>query len=168
MGHSAYNGNDPIIYDCWFDGATDKSNPCKKMGYGNVIHINTQKLRTLAAPYTRSNDRNGTNNYSEYLGLIDILDFFKNNDGDRIINIYGDSNMVVEQMNGNWKIKEGIYYWKALEAQAKLGELREVCEVNIAWIPREENEEADTLSKRGLELEWMPEIERFDTTIMPF
>lgn len=170
MAHSTINDPGNIIYDCWFDGATEKSNPCKKMGYGSVIHLNKQPLRTKAACYTRSGDRNGTNNYSEYLGLIDILKFFSNNDADKIINIYGDSQMVVDQMNNVKQIKDGIYKWKALEAKGLLGELREVCKVNIKWIPRDQNKEADALSKKGLEVEHdiIPEVNWYKTDVMPF
>ena len=57
-----------------------------------------------------------------------------------------DSKLVVNQMNGEWKVKEGLYidyYERALEAARKLGRTR------FIWIPREENEYADALTERA-------------------
>lgn len=70
--------------------------------------------------------------------------------------IYGDSNMVINQMSGVWKVrtkgKPKIYmsnHALAIQLRALLPNVR------YRWIPREQNTEADALStqplcKRGL------------------
>ncbi len=57
-----------------------------------------------------------------------------------------DSKLVVNQMNGEWKVDKGLYvdyYERALEAVRKLGRTR------FVWIPREENSYADALTEQA-------------------
>ena len=63
------------------------------------------------------------------------------------ITIFGDSKLIVNQFNLIWRINEQKFkpYFetaRALNATAKVGEAH--------WIPREQNEKADELSKMGL------------------
>ena len=61
--------------------------------------------------------------------------------------VYGDSQLVVRQVNGEWFIKA-----KELVPMCKtVLELKDqITNVTIRWIPREENTEADALSKKAL------------------
>lgn len=137
-------------YDCWFDGATNETNPSTLLGIGAYIEEDGVGVFEGSFGFPISNGM-GSNNYSEYLALITILQFFSGKDlTDCTINIHGDSKMVINQMNGTWKIKDGLYKYRALEAQAILGELKESANVNLKWIPREKNTRADQLSKDGL------------------
>jgi ribonuclease HI len=57
-----------------------------------------------------------------------------------------DSKLVVNQMNGEWRVDKGLYvnyHQRALEAVRKLGRTR------FIWIPREQNEYADALTERA-------------------
>jgi ribonuclease HI len=92
-----------------------------------------------------------TNNHAEYAGLIEalrsVLEF-----SDEEIVIKSDSKMLVNQMSGEWKVSkkayknpaEGSYvemFLKAKEVAKGFSRLR------LVWIPREENTEADALSR---------------------
>jgi ribonuclease HI len=55
-------------------------------------------------------ERETSNNIAEYLGLIAILEhFIRIKTQHEPIMVYGDSKLVIQQMSGRWKIKEGIY-----------------------------------------------------------
>lgn len=72
-----------------------------------------------------------TNNESEYYGVIEAL---KNNKEKEIL-LFSDSQLVVNQLNGRYKIKEPRL--KVLAEQVwKLCEGREI---EFKWIPREKN-----------------------------
>ncbi len=73
----------------------------------------------------------------------------KNKKGDKI-NIFGDSMLVVNQMNGEWQIKHGAYRDYALKAKPLLFELKKNNTVSISWIPREHNEKADYQSMKAI------------------
>ena len=134
---------------CWFDGACGPNNPCGAMGIGAYVldegEIIFQNHYGVEPKYENSN------NVAEYLGLEELCDFLKDYQGKTIM-IYGDSNLVVNQMLGYWRIKEGRYMKYALRVKSKFNDLRKSNRVNIKWIPRTENTIADGLSKKGLSM----------------
>lgn len=137
-------------YKCYFDGACDV-NPCGNMGIGSVIY-NGSKME-FDYSYGIHASRNNSNNVAEYLGIISIFEWLLENlhKGDSAI-IYGDSRMVIMQMIGAWKIKEGLYKEYAIKAKKLLLNLKSNgIIVKFKWIPRERNVEADTLSKDGID-----------------
>jgi len=80
-----------------------------------------------------------TNNEAEYTGLIVGLEKAKDL-GIKELNIKGDSNLVVNQIQGNWKVKSPnlvSYYEQAKKLINNLSYFK------INWIPREENKLAD-------------------------
>jgi hypothetical protein len=66
------------------------------------------------------------------------------------VTIYGDSNLVINQLKGKWRIRKGLYLPIAIETKTLLAHLHGMgWQVSLMWIPREQNEECDTLSKKG-------------------
>jgi len=63
------------------------------------------------------------------------------------IMVYGDSKLVIQQMSGRWKIKEGIY--KPFAQRAKVL-TNGFSNLGWQWIPRGQNTIADGLSKAHL------------------
>jgi ribonuclease HI len=136
-------------YTCYFDGATEKANPCEKMGVGVVIFKGDTLVNEFAEPFEQ---HDGTNNLSEYLGLYSILAYLSGKKGSNV-KIYGDSKMVIEQMSGRWRIKDGIYTTVAdLCNELLIAMENQDTIVNFEWIPREQNKRADELSKLALKL----------------
>jgi ribonuclease HI len=118
-------------------------NPGGRMGIGAIV----RQKGTILLEYsdTMSEHPNNTNNVAEYLALIKILDFLiRNNFTENRISIKGDSMLVVNQMKGLWRMKQGAYLSFAKEAKVKFEKFKNI---SINWIPREENESADRLSK---------------------
>lgn len=133
----------PFMIEAWFDGACEPYNPFGHTSYGLVVKKDGETI------YTESNYAgNGpgySNNVGEYLGIINIFQYLKRNSlNQENIQIYGDSALVINQIQGKWKIKRGIYV-----EYAKLAKKLSKAFPNTVyqWIPREQNEEADELSK---------------------
>lgn len=87
-----------------------------------------------------------TNNEAEYQGLLAALEYLPNFLKDNVVEnvvIKMDSNLVVQQVNGNWKIKEPRMLEFVLQARKKIEEL--TVPVRIEYVPRAENSEADRL-----------------------
>ncbi len=88
-----------------------------------------------------------TNNIAEYRGLIAALQWAVDNNVTEIT-IKGDSLLIVEQMRGNYKVKnEGL---KPLHMQARML-VMQIGNVKFAHVPREQNKDADRLSNVGMD-----------------
>ena len=88
-----------------------------------------------------------TNNEAEYHALIEGLKAVSEWKPDRL-EIYLDSKLVVEQMNGRWKVKEARM--QALQSKAK-DLLASFPEVEIKHVERERNKGADALANMAID-----------------
>jgi ribonuclease HI len=84
-----------------------------------------------------------TNNVAEYEGLKAAVQWLKDQGISDRIKIMGDSQLVIRQMKGEWRINSATSR-KYVPAIAKI---LEGMHVSFMWIPRDENEEADRLSR---------------------
>ena len=127
----------------YFDGSCEPMNPGGTMGFGTLIkrgdiRIFENSEAVAAAP-------GNTNNIAEYRALINGLQWLIDNDmtGEPVA-VFGDSNLVIQQMAGNWGAKGGRYY----PYFAKAKSLRDqFSDISFTWIPRAENVECDELSR---------------------
>lgn len=88
-----------------------------------------------------------TNNVAEYTGLIAALQWAADNDVTAMA-IKGDSLLIVEQMRGNYKVKnEGL---KPLHMKARML-VMQIGNVKFEHVPREKNKDADRLSNVGMD-----------------
>ena len=88
-----------------------------------------------------------TNNVAEYHGLIAALQWAADNDVTAWA-VKGDSLLLVEQMRGNYKVKnEGL---KPLHMKARML-VMQIGNVSFAHVPREKNKDADRLSNVGMD-----------------
>jgi ribonuclease HI len=88
-----------------------------------------------------------TNNVAEYNGLLAALRWAAEHGHSRV-HIKADSLLLVEQMNGNYRVKNaGLLplYREARHLMARVGQ------VTFEHIPREKNKEADRLSNLGMD-----------------
>jgi ribonuclease HI len=89
-----------------------------------------------------------SNNVAEYAGVLQVLKYLAPRPPGQVT-IHGDSNQVINQLNGKWRIKKGLYLSTAIETKELLSYLRGFgWQVNFRWIPRTQNEECDALSKK--------------------
>lgn len=88
-----------------------------------------------------------TNNVAEYSGLIAGLRAINRLDSEAQVLVRMDSKLIVEQMSGNWKIKNPEMRKMAIQARdAHSPEL-----ISYEWIPRELNTDADDLVNLALD-----------------
>jgi ribonuclease HI len=88
-----------------------------------------------------------TNNEAEYHALIEGLKAVAEWNPDRL-EIYLDSKLVVEQVNGRWRVKEARL--QALHTKAK-ELLAGFAEVQIKHVERERNKGADALANQAID-----------------
>jgi ribonuclease HI len=131
---------------CFFDGACRPNNPGGWIGYGWVIKEGNKVIKTKSG-YMRPSVLN-SNNVAEYMAINDLLNYLLMEGlENELIEINGDSKLVVSQCNGYWRIKAGRYKEQALQC---LGLLEKFSDLIIRWVPRELNTEADAESDREL------------------
>jgi ribonuclease HI len=130
----------------YFDGSCEPKNPGGAMGIGAIIYEDGKTL--YAYSYGVPAKKENSNNVAEYMAFEAVLGYIQleNISGEQI-HIYGDSKLVVQQMNNKWKIKEGRYVEYANRCKELLRELKQTNKINVTWIPRERNSKADELSK---------------------
>jgi ribonuclease HI len=87
-----------------------------------------------------------TNNEAEYTGLILGLEQALKL-GISELEVEGDSTLVVNQVQGKWKVKAANL---APHCAKAMGLLRKFKTVDVKYIPREENADADALSKEAV------------------
>jgi len=88
-----------------------------------------------------------TNNVAEYRALIRALEEVRNR-GFKEAKFESDSQLVVEQMNGNYRVKDEtlkVLYNYARTLSCKLDFFR------IDYVPREKNKAADDLANLGID-----------------
>jgi ribonuclease HI len=151
---------------CYFDGCCEPHNPGGNMGIGACIRQNELSLFTHAHFIPAHFDN--SNNVAEYLAFESLLDWLleqskeelyqelkadsllKYNSEKPMVEIFGDSMLVVAQMCKQWKIKNGRYVYFAERCSLKLSMAREFYDIKIGWVRRTENKYADELSKSQL------------------
>jgi probable phosphoglycerate mutase len=129
------------VITAYFDGGA-RSNP-GPAGYG-VFIVDDQgtMLAELYEPLGIA-----TNNVAEYRGLIAALQWAADRDLKQLI-VKGDSQLIIEQMRGNYKVKhEGL---KPLHLRARLL-VMQIGDVRFEHVRREHNTEADRLSNLAMD-----------------
>ncbi len=124
-----------------FSDGGSRGNP-GDAAYGAVVLEESKVLIELS-------DRIGvtTNNVAEYMGLIEGLKAIHKLDPTAHVMVKMDSKLIVEQMSGNWKIKNPEMKRLALEARAA----HPIHLVRYEWIPRDFNTHADRLVNEALD-----------------
>jgi ribonuclease HI len=90
-----------------------------------------------------------TNNWAEYEAVFIALTGAKANGlAGREIEVRMDSQLVVEQLSGNWKIKEAGLKTQAAKVRALLADFPEHV---FKYVPREENKQADKLVNEAID-----------------
>jgi ribonuclease HI len=88
-----------------------------------------------------------TNNIAEYTAAIIGLEYAVAA-GARRVNLFADSELMVKQLNGQYKVKnEGLkpLHTKATALIARIGS------VAVHYIPREKNKDADALANKAID-----------------
>lgn len=109
---------------------------------GIVISVNNEIVDTISKYIGET-----TNNVAEYKALIEALDYAWYNKITKV-KIFSDSELMVKQINGEYKVKDNKL--KLLYANVK-ELIKELKEFEIVHIKREFNKEADKLCNEALD-----------------
>ena len=131
-----------IVLHLYTDGGS-RGNP-GPAGIGMVLETPTGQVlvkegRTIGE---------ATNNEAEYRALIEGLKLVHQYNPGKLL-CFLDSSLVVNQLNGSFKVKKAHLQKLVFEVQKELGHLKNT-EVEFKHIPREENEKADALLNQAL------------------
>ena len=127
----------------WFDGAA-RGNP-GEAGFGLVVESDGA-VEELGGYLGRT-----TNNVAEYAGVLAALTWAQRH-GVEELSLFGDSELVVKQLQGTYKVKAPHLQPLFLRALALR---RAIPRCRIQHVPRAENKRADRLSNRAID-ERMP------------
>lgn len=127
------------------DGLCEPVNPGGTATYGFVVYGKDRKLKE---GFRIIGDGFGmTNNVAEYTAAIEGLRYVKQKRLHRKeIMVKSDSQLLINQLNDSWQVRSARIRPLYDEAQSLL---RNFPRVSFRWIPREENKEADLLSRRA-------------------
>jgi ribonuclease HI len=88
-----------------------------------------------------------TNNVAEYTALIEALALLARYPADEI-RLYLDSQLVVRQVLGEYKIKQPHLLPLAQEARKRMARFQKIF---LSYVPREKNTEADALANKAID-----------------
>lgn len=129
----------------YFDGLCFPKNPGGVAAYGYLIYRDVELIhRGFGAV---GEGKGMTNNVAEYEGLKAAAMWLHENGIDENILVKGDSQLVIKQMKGDWQVRSAT-------SRRYVHEIRRLLEgknVAFQWISREDNEQADELSRVAYE-----------------
>ncbi|MCI0419388.1 MAG: reverse transcriptase-like protein [Acidobacteria bacterium] len=112
-------------------------------GYGVVVQEENGKPVTSLS----QNLGIGTNNFAEYSALIGALEYARAHGYDGM-RVYADSELMVRQINGVYKVKSVDLKPLHHQAKALISKLKSF---SIHHVPREQNREADLLANLAMD-----------------
>ena len=127
-------------YHMFFDGAAE-NNP-GRTGAGYLVYDASSKKVYSNCMFTG----NSTNNVAEYYAIIYGMKSCRNL-GIKNLTVYGDSQLIIKQVTNKYKVK-AQHLWKFHQEAVKLS--KEFDKIDFQQIPREQNGEADILSKKAI------------------
>lgn len=114
-------------------------NPGGVATYGYVVYQNNDVIKK---GYGVVGEGKGmTNNVAEYTALKKALEWVNFQGIRDKITVKGDSQLVINQLKGKWKVKSQT----SKKFVPQIRELLKDKEVELVWVPREKNSEADKL-----------------------
>lgn len=125
-----------------FDGAC-RGNPSNELGVGYILFNENDEI--IQANKKKFLINNGTNNVAEYIALIEGLKLAINKNINNLI-VEGDSELLINQMNGKYKVKSNNLIIHFNEAQ-RLSKM--INNIGFYHIRREFNKKADHLANQA-------------------
>ena len=136
-----------LLMEIYFDGLCQPINPGGIACYAFVVKSYGKTIYSDYGLATEPFSRDSTNNVAEYTGLAKALEWLVENNliSDKV-EINSDSQLIVNHLRGLYKVKAKRIiplYQKLLVLKSKFHDLQ------IHWVPREENKEADMLTNEA-------------------
>jgi ribonuclease HI len=151
-----------LLIEVYFDGLCQPINPGGISCYAFIVKNGE---RTIYSEYGVAGEpfsEDSTNNVAEYTALAKALQWLLSNNlvSTRVV-INSDSQLIVNQVTGEYKVKAKriiSLYKQVLILKRKFQDIQ------IKWIPREMNREADRLTYRAYNIALQEHPEYLDRT----
>lgn len=131
--------SDPAAWHGWFDGSA-LPNP-GRLGIGAVLNAPDGSVRHISRAAGM-----GDGNAAEYLALIALLELAVGLQVARLI-VHGDSQVVIQDISGEMPVRTSALARSRTRAMQLM---RQLASVELVWIPRARNQDADALARHGL------------------
>lgn len=148
----------------FFDGLCEPQNPGGVACYGFVVYkVSPSESLKLFEGYGVAAEPgpDTTHSVGEYTGLIKGLEWVRENTDDPDTEILGDSQLVIRQLTGEYKVRSP----RMMPLYRKSLSLLERFQWTAKWIPRGENSVADALSEKAYTEYWMKKTGRVPPTM---
>lgn len=139
----------------YFDGGCGPKNPGGIATYGFAIYDPNHVEMYTEGGFIGEGD-GMTNNVAEYTGMIRGLQYVLDHYEVRDVEVFGDSNMIINMMTRKWGFRKGVYnphpdkpHLKRLLASAQKVE-KQFNSIKWKWVPRELNTVADSMCRKAL------------------
>jgi ribonuclease HI len=136
-----------LLIEVYIDGLCQPINPGGISCYAFIVK---EGEKTIYSDYGIAGEpfsEDSTNNVAEYTALVMALQWLlANNLGSRRLKIMSDSQLIVNQLTGDYKVKAKRMlplYKQVLLLMSKFQDTQ------IKWVPREKNREADRLTNKA-------------------
>ena len=133
----------------YFDGLCEPKNPSGVATYGYVVYKGCNKIHEgygLVGAGMFGDDV--SNNVAEYTAMIRGLEYLISFGYNIDVIVRGDSQLTIKQMQGKYAVRAK----RLIKLHEKANALRKTIQkIAFEWVPRENNEEADLLSRRAFE-----------------
>jgi ribonuclease HI len=136
-----------LLIEVYFDGLCQPINPGGISCYAFVVKSGGRTIYTDYGVAGEPFSEDSTNNVAEYMALVKALQWLlENNLGSSKVEVKSDSKLIVNQLTGDYKVKARrivSLYKQVLLLKSKFQDIQ------IKWVPREKNREADTLTNKA-------------------
>jgi ribonuclease HI len=133
-----------VLIEVYFDGLCQPVNPGGIACYAFVVKSNGKTIHSDYGVAGEPFSKDSTNNVAEYTALAKALEWLvARNLASGKVEVKSDSQLVVNQLSGNYKVEAKRIiplYRQVLLLKAKFPH------IEIMWVPREKNREADRLT----------------------
>lgn len=128
----------------YFDGSCLPKNPGGIAGYGwRLVDMDNKQLASDHGEVCRG--PTATNNIAEWAAVLNGLKYLKDQNWNGEIEILGDSQLVIFQLTGEYKVRKETLLPYHTESMSLLKNWK----WQANWVPREQNQECDNLSKNA-------------------
>ncbi len=135
------------MIEVYFDGLCQPINPGGISCYAFIVKSDERIIHSDYGVAAKPFSEESTNNVAEYTALAKALQWLlANNFNSNKVEIKSDSQLVVKQLTGDYKVKARRIlplFKHVLYLKTKFQDIQ------IKWIPRDMNREADTLTNKA-------------------
>jgi ribonuclease HI len=135
------------LIEVYFDGLCQPINPGGISCYAFLVKSGGRTIYSDYGIAVEPFSQDSTNNVAEYTALVKALQWLlEKNLGSTKVEVKSDSQLIVNQLTGDYKVKSKRIV--SLYKQVLLLK-RKFQDIEIKWVPREENREADRLTNKA-------------------